>query len=183
MVGTLAHHFTHSERLTDANCVSRAGHWEHYQCSIWASHLHLLNELLRSRHRNHRYNVKDQRTDPNGSNTQLCLCWNGAISGSNLPIRGCACPCAWLHGWILSTQLGCKYFCAVCAISSTVVDSRKLGGLVINGICKRTSTMATNAAWQIPFGLFYVVPTIVACLILFIPEVCLNSWSNPVDHI
>lgn len=35
--------------------------------------------------------------------------------------------------------------------------------------------MTTNAAWRIPFGLFYIVPTIVASLIFLVPEVSYDS--------
>ncbi|KZL68472.1 sugar transporter [Colletotrichum incanum] len=45
-----------------------------------------------------------------------------------------------------------------------------LGGLVINSICRGTSSFQDSRAYRIPFGLFYVVPTIVICLIWFIPE-------------
>ena len=44
------------------------------------------------------------------------------------------------------------------------------GGLIINCICRGTSTLSSNAAWRIPIGLYYIVPTIVICLIWFIPE-------------
>ncbi|KAJ3958450.1 hypothetical protein N0V92_004967 [Colletotrichum tropicale] len=45
-----------------------------------------------------------------------------------------------------------------------------LGGLVINSICRGTSQFQDSRAYRIPFGLFYVIPTIVICLIWFIPE-------------
>jgi MFS family permease len=45
-----------------------------------------------------------------------------------------------------------------------------LGGLVINPVCFGTSSLPDNRAWRIPLGLFYVVPTIVAALVLFVPE-------------
>ncbi len=45
-----------------------------------------------------------------------------------------------------------------------------LGGIVINSVCRGTSDLTTNAAWRIPIGLFYIVPTIVASCIWFIPE-------------
>ncbi|KAI1333068.1 sugar transporter [Xylariaceae sp. FL0255] len=48
--------------------------------------------------------------------------------------------------------------------------SLSIGGLIINGICNRTSKIPNNAAWMIPYGLFYIVPTFVASLIWFIPE-------------
>uniref|UniRef100_L2FPI0 Sugar transporter n=1 Tax=Colletotrichum fructicola (strain Nara gc5) TaxID=1213859 RepID=L2FPI0_COLFN len=45
-----------------------------------------------------------------------------------------------------------------------------LGGLVINSICRGTSQFQDSRAYRIPFGIFYVIPTIVICLIWFIPE-------------
>ncbi|KAH8883538.1 sugar transporter [Thozetella sp. PMI_491] len=44
------------------------------------------------------------------------------------------------------------------------------GGLIVNGICRGTSTMTTSAAWRIPISLFLVVPVIIICLVWFIPE-------------
>ncbi|KIW18021.1 hypothetical protein PV08_02308 [Exophiala spinifera] len=48
--------------------------------------------------------------------------------------------------------------------------SIKLGGLIISVIANRTSQVNTNWAWRIPFSLFFIVPTIVASLIWFLPE-------------
>lgn len=45
-----------------------------------------------------------------------------------------------------------------------------IGGLVINGVCRGTSTIYDNRAWRIPLGLFYIVPTIIACLVFLTPE-------------
>jgi SP family sugar:H+ symporter-like MFS transporter len=44
------------------------------------------------------------------------------------------------------------------------------GGLVINCIAHATSTFKDGRAYAIPYGLFYVVPIIIICLIWFIPE-------------
>lgn len=44
------------------------------------------------------------------------------------------------------------------------------GGLIMSLICRGTSELEGNKQWQIPFGLFFVIPTIVATLIWFIPE-------------
>ncbi|KAK0108694.1 hypothetical protein ONS95_003485 [Cadophora gregata] len=44
------------------------------------------------------------------------------------------------------------------------------GGFIVNIICRGTSTLPTNAAWRIPIGLFFVIPTIVLSLVWFIPE-------------
>jgi MFS transporter, SP family, sugar:H+ symporter len=52
----------------------------------------------------------------------------------------------------------------------TYQTSLLLGGIIINSVCRGTSTLTTNAAWRIPLGLFYIVPTIVASCIWFIPE-------------
>lgn len=46
-----------------------------------------------------------------------------------------------------------------------------IGGLIINGICKRTSTIPSNASWMIPYGLYFIIPTFVASCVWFIPEV------------
>ncbi|CAH0022149.1 unnamed protein product [Clonostachys rhizophaga] len=48
--------------------------------------------------------------------------------------------------------------------------SLMLGSLLVNGVCRGTSTLPGNEAWRIPFGLFFVVPVIVMGLIFFIPE-------------
>ncbi|KXH68696.1 sugar transporter [Colletotrichum salicis] len=45
-----------------------------------------------------------------------------------------------------------------------------LGGLIINSICRGTSSFQDSRAYRIPFGLFYVIPSIVLALIWFIPE-------------
>lgn len=45
-----------------------------------------------------------------------------------------------------------------------------VGGLVINSVCRGTSTIYDNRAWRIPLGLFYVVPSIIAALVFFTPE-------------
>ncbi|KAH8895355.1 general substrate transporter [Thozetella sp. PMI_491] len=59
-------------------------------------------------------------------------------------------------------------------VRGLVVGSYQLsliaGGLVINSVCYSTSTLPDNRAWRIPLGLFYIVPAIVASLVLFIPE-------------
>ncbi|KAH8891232.1 general substrate transporter [Thozetella sp. PMI_491] len=44
------------------------------------------------------------------------------------------------------------------------------GQLVINGICRGTSTMDSEAAFRIPYGMFFVIPTIVLSGIWFVPE-------------
>lgn len=45
-----------------------------------------------------------------------------------------------------------------------------MGGLVINSVCRGTSSLPDNRAWRIPLGLFYIVPSIIISLIWFIPE-------------
>ena len=45
-----------------------------------------------------------------------------------------------------------------------------MGGLVINCICYGTSHLDDNRSWRIPLSLFYVVPTLIALSIFFIPE-------------
>ncbi|PYH89951.1 sugar transport protein [Aspergillus ellipticus CBS 707.79] len=48
--------------------------------------------------------------------------------------------------------------------------SIKVGGLVVTGITRGTSGIASNSAWQIPFGLILIIPCIVLTLIWFTPE-------------
>lgn len=52
----------------------------------------------------------------------------------------------------------------------TYQASLLVGGILINSVCVGTSDMTSNAAWRIPQGLFYIVPSIVASCIWFIPE-------------
>ncbi|KAI5459034.1 general substrate transporter [Mariannaea sp. PMI_226] len=52
----------------------------------------------------------------------------------------------------------------------TYQTSLLMGGIIINSVCRGTSGLTSNAAWRIPQGLFYIVPTIVASCIWFIPE-------------
>jgi MFS transporter, SP family, sugar:H+ symporter len=52
-----------------------------------------------------------------------------------------------------------------------------IGGLIINCVCRGTSEIDNNNAWMIPYGLYYIIPTFVACFIWFIPEVR-NSRRN-----
>ncbi|KAF4413832.1 MFS transporter fmqE [Colletotrichum fructicola] len=48
--------------------------------------------------------------------------------------------------------------------------SLMFGTLIVNSVCRGTSTLEGNPSWRIPMGLFYVIPVIVMCLIFFIPE-------------
>jgi hypothetical protein len=48
--------------------------------------------------------------------------------------------------------------------------SIKVGGLVVTCITRGTSTISSNAAWRIPFGLFLVIPSIVISFIWLTPE-------------
>ncbi|GKZ39285.1 hypothetical protein AbraIFM66950_012229 [Aspergillus brasiliensis] len=45
-----------------------------------------------------------------------------------------------------------------------------VGGLIIHVICRATSTLPGNASWRIPLGLYYIIPSVVLCLIWWIPE-------------
>ncbi|KAL4908283.1 hypothetical protein BDW74DRAFT_174971 [Aspergillus multicolor] len=45
-----------------------------------------------------------------------------------------------------------------------------LGGVVINSVCYGASHLTDNRVWRIPLGLFYIVPSIIAVSILFLPE-------------
>lgn len=42
---------------------------------------------------------------------------------------------------------------------------------MVNAVARGTGSMQSPAAYRIIYGLFYVVPTIVASLIWFVPEV------------
>ncbi|KAL4958430.1 general substrate transporter [Aspergillus filifer] len=48
--------------------------------------------------------------------------------------------------------------------------SLTLGGVVINATCYGTSHINDNRSWRIPLGLFYIVPSIIAASVLFLPE-------------
>lgn len=52
----------------------------------------------------------------------------------------------------------------------TYQTSLLMGGIIINSVCRGTSGLSSNAAWRIPQGLFYIVPSIIATSIWFIPE-------------
>ncbi|QGA16551.1 hypothetical protein EYB26_004218 [Talaromyces marneffei] len=52
----------------------------------------------------------------------------------------------------------------------TYQTSLLLGGIIINSVCRGTSEMTTNAAWRIPQMLFYIIPSVVAVCVWFIPE-------------
>jgi MFS transporter, SP family, sugar:H+ symporter len=52
----------------------------------------------------------------------------------------------------------------------TYQTSLLLGGVIINSICRGTYDLPTNDAWRIPQAMFYIVPTIVAVCVWFIPE-------------
>ncbi|KAJ3539250.1 hypothetical protein NM208_g5562 [Fusarium decemcellulare] len=55
-------------------------------------------------------------------------------------------------------------------IVGTYQFSLILGGLVINCVCLGTSNLPDNRSWRIPIGLFYLIPTIIAAGIWFLPE-------------
>lgn len=44
------------------------------------------------------------------------------------------------------------------------------GGRVINLVCYRTSQLQSEAAFRIPYGLFYIIPTTVISGVWFVPE-------------
>ena len=45
-----------------------------------------------------------------------------------------------------------------------------LGGLIMNCVARGTGSLPGREAYMIPFGLFYIVPVVVASLIWFVPE-------------
>jgi hypothetical protein len=46
----------------------------------------------------------------------------------------------------------------------------KIGGLVITCITRGTSTILSNTAWRIPFGLFLIILLIMIALVWFTPK-------------
>ncbi|KAL8282209.1 hypothetical protein RB597_009758 [Gaeumannomyces tritici] len=48
--------------------------------------------------------------------------------------------------------------------------SLMFGTLIVSAVCRGTSSLPGNEAWQIPFSLFFVIPVIVMGMIFFIPE-------------
>ncbi|KAK1763898.1 general substrate transporter [Phialemonium atrogriseum] len=48
--------------------------------------------------------------------------------------------------------------------------SLMMGTLIVSCVCRGTSTLPGNQSFRIPFGLFFVIPTLVMVLIFFIPE-------------
>ncbi|KAF2176432.1 general substrate transporter [Zopfia rhizophila CBS 207.26] len=55
-------------------------------------------------------------------------------------------------------------------IVGTYQSSLLVGQLVQALICRGTSTIVGDSSWRIPLGLFFVVPTILACGICYVPE-------------
>jgi len=81
----------------------------------------------------------------------------------------------WVHCWDVPAQVGCKLKANPYTHTfETNFVTLQIEGLVINSVARGTHSIRDNSAWSIPFGLFYVVPTIVASLIWFVPEVRLS---------
>lgn len=57
------------------------------------------------------------------------------------------------------------------------------GGLIMSLTCYGTSRLEGNKQWQIPFSLFFIIPTIVASGTWFIPEVSLLPARCYVDFV
>ncbi|KAL1904345.1 hypothetical protein Sste5344_009963 [Sporothrix stenoceras] len=55
-------------------------------------------------------------------------------------------------------------------VVGTYQTSLFFGGLVINCICRGTGSLSGRQQYLIPWGLFYLIPTIVASCIWFVPE-------------
>ncbi|KAL4811602.1 hypothetical protein BDW67DRAFT_189552 [Aspergillus spinulosporus] len=53
-----------------------------------------------------------------------------------------------------------------------------LGQLVMALICRGTSDMESDAAWRIPLGLLYIVPTLLTCGVWFMPEVSIGDAAD-----
>lgn len=47
----------------------------------------------------------------------------------------------------------------------------QIGGLVVNGVARGTGDIPGEASFRIVYGLFFIIPTIVAAGVWFIPEV------------
>ncbi|KAL3484518.1 general substrate transporter [Aspergillus germanicus] len=45
-----------------------------------------------------------------------------------------------------------------------------MGTLILSCVCRGTSTLSGNKSFRVPYGLFFVIPSIVMVLIFFIPE-------------
>jgi hypothetical protein len=52
--------------------------------------------------------------------------------------------------------------------------------MVIGWVCDGTSKIHDERSWRIPLGLFFIIPTIIASLIWFIPEVRSSQFWVPV---
>ncbi|KAL3450813.1 putative sugar transporter [Aspergillus insuetus] len=48
--------------------------------------------------------------------------------------------------------------------------SLMMGTLIVSCVCRGTSTLSGNKSFRVPYGLFFVIPSIVMVLIFFIPE-------------
>ncbi len=55
-------------------------------------------------------------------------------------------------------------------VVSTYQLALLLGGLIINLVCRGTSTIDGEAAFRIPYGLMYLIPSMIICGIWFVPE-------------
>jgi MFS transporter, SP family, sugar:H+ symporter len=44
-------------------------------------------------------------------------------------------------------------------------------------ICRATSEIPGNASWRIPYGLFFIIPTLLAVGVWWIPEVCHRTFT------
>lgn len=50
--------------------------------------------------------------------------------------------------------------------------------MVIGWVCNGTSKIHDDRSWRIPLGLFFIIPTIIASLIWFIPEVRTSEFPS-----
>lgn len=145
--------------------------WQFHRCPPRSSLVHVYHELLCPCQCDHHSHIEQARADYGRSYPKLRICWHGAGSGACFPIRNRyvfptskpQCPASYL-----------TCFPVPAPIRGFVVGSYQLslalGGLVINSICYGTSQLDDNRSWRIPLGLFYVVPSLIAATIFFIPE-------------
>lgn len=53
---------------------------------------------------------------------------------------------------------------------STPLTDIQFGGLLVNAICFGTQDRIDSSAYQIPFGMYFVIPAFIASVVWFIPE-------------
>lgn len=103
------------------------------------------------------------------TNSFRYICWHGIIGRTCLSVRNRAYSSSWICGGNIPAEHQCEH--QFIWHERFTLMNIKLGGAVINSICRGTSTLEGNKSWRIPFGLFFVIPFFIICSIWFIPEV------------